>query len=142
MDRRSFIKRGEALGLLPLLPAGMYFQEGRIPPHNWDGHDFGPPPTITDRLEQGPFSSYGDDATARGSDIVMVTSPSNEPISNYGMGMVTYLCDEVGPPKAREGELYNELEALVKYSLGDKLYLRVDWRDIQKNKGRLDFPEP
>lgn len=141
MDRRSFIKRGEALGLLPFLPAGMYFQEERIPPHNWHGHDFGPPPPITDRLEQGPFSSYGDDATARGNDIVMVTSPSNKPISNYGMGMVTYLCDEVGPPKAPKGKLYNELEALVKYSLGDKLYLRVDWRDIQNKKGRLDFPE-
>lgn len=141
MDRRSFIKRGEALGMIPFLPAGIYFKEQRIAPHNWDGYDFGPPPSITDRLEQGPFSSYGSDASAAGNYIVIATSPSREPISNYGMGMVTYLCDEEGPPKAPNGKLYNELEALVKYSLGDKLYLRVDWRDIQNKKGRLDFPE-
>ena len=81
MNRRSFIKSGEAPGFIPLVPAGMYFREKRIPPHNWHGHDFGPPPTITDRLDQGPFSSYGDDATSRGNDIVMVTSPSKKPFS-------------------------------------------------------------
>ncbi len=141
MNRRSFIKKGETLGLLPFIPTGFSFGDRRIPPHNWDGFDFGPPPEITDRLEQGPFSSYGKDATAAGNDIVMATFPSLEPISNYGMGMVTYLCDEVGPPKAPEGKLYQTLEALASYPLGDKLYLRVDWRDIQKKKGQLDFPE-
>jgi hypothetical protein len=141
MDRRSFIKKSEALGLLPFLPTNFDLWGRRIAPHNWDGHDFGPPPAITDRLDQGPFSSYGADATAPGSDIVMATSPSSAPISNYGMGMVTYLCDEVGPPKAPKGKLYEALEALVKYDLGDKLYLRVDWRDIQRQQGRLHFPE-
>jgi hypothetical protein len=112
---RSFIKRGEALGLIPFLLAGRYFQEERIPPHNWDGHDFGPTTTIIDQLEQGPFSSCDDDVTAGGNDIVMVTSPLKEPISNYRMGVVTYLCDKVDPLKALEGQLYNQLEALVRY---------------------------
>ena len=33
------------------------------------------------------------------------------------------------------------IEKLAGFPLGDKLYLRVDWRNIQKQPGRLDFPD-
>ncbi len=143
MDRRDFIKTGAIAG--SLLPAVGLAHSGntlpnRVPPHNWGNYDFGPPPTIKNRLNQGPFTTYGGDATANGNYIVMITSPSEIFQSNPGMGLVTYLCDEVGPPKVGESEMYKALEDLVKWPLGDKLYLRVDWRDIQKEKGKLSFP--
>lgn len=144
MDRRSFLRNGALVGgLLPTVGVGKDFlkENDRIPPHNWSGYDFGPPPPVTNRLNQGPFTTYGSDATAHGNYIVMVTSPSLEAVSNPGMGMVTYLCDEVGPPKVKGDKLYKALEDLVKWPMGDKLYLRVDWRDIQKEKGKLDFPD-
>lgn len=114
--------------------------EEKIPAHNWDGYDFGPPPPITDRLYQGPFTNYGPEANAPGS-VVMATTPAKQPIRNYGMGLVTYLCDEVGPPKVPGETLRESMEKLVKWSLGDVVYIRVDWRDVQKDPGRLQFPE-
>ena len=83
----------------------------KIPPHNWDGHDFGPPPAITDRLFQGPFSNYGPDANAPGS-VVMATTPFSGPVPNYGMGLVTYLCDEVGPTRVKGETLRESMEKL------------------------------
>jgi len=113
----------------------------RVPPHNWEGYDFGPPPTGPDRLNQGPFSAYGPDATAAGAEVVMATHPSKLVVPNPGMGMVTYICDEAGPPKVPGESLETSIEALARFSLGNKLYLRVDWRDIQQGPGRLDFPD-
>ena len=113
----------------------------RIPPHNWHNYDFGPPPAITDRLYQGPFSAYGPDATAQGADVIMATTPSKQIVPNYGMGLVTYICDEAGPPQVDNEALHTSIEKLAEFPLGNKLYLRVDWRDIQKQPGKLDFPE-
>jgi hypothetical protein len=70
----------------------------------------------------------------------MATTPSDKPVPNYGTGLVTYLCDEVGPPVHGKGGLRKAIEDLAKWPLGNVLYLRVDWRDIQKTRGRLDFP--
>lgn len=71
----------------------------------------------------------------------MTTTPSNRPVPNYGMGMVTYLCDEVGPPSVPGESLRASIEKLAGWPLGNVLYVRVDWRDIQKEPGKLDFPE-
>lgn len=120
-------------GLNPAVP--------RVPPHNWEHYDFGPPPQVTDRLNQGPFSAYGPDATAPGADVVMATTPSKAPVPNAGMGMVTYICDEVGPPRVPGESLETSIEKLARFPLGDKLYLRVDWRDIQNRPGKLEFPD-
>ncbi len=139
MKRRSFVK---ATGLLGLF-AGVTWKSvsARIPPHNWEKYDFGPPPSAADRLYQGPFSAYGPDATAPGAEVVMATHSSNKPVSNPGMGLVTYICDEAGPPKVEGESLETSIENLAKFTLGDKLYLRVDWRDIQNRPGRLDLPD-
>ena len=55
MERRDFIKAGlaagAAVGLAPSL-------RGWVPQHNWYKYDFGPGPTVRDRLYQGPFPSY------------------------------------------------------------------------------------
>lgn len=139
MKRRNFIKTSGLIGLLA--GVGWKTSNARIPPHNWNDYDFGPIPEITDRLNQGPFSAYGSDATAAGADVVMATTPSKLIVPNFGMGMVTYICDEAGPPNVENKSLYESIEKLVKFPLGNKLYLRVDWRDIQKQPGKLDFPE-
>ena len=81
----------------------------RVPPHNWEDYNFGPTPAGQHRLNQGPFSAYGPDATAPGAEVVMSTHPSFKPVPNPGMGLVTYICDEAGPPRI-EGE---SLEAVL-----------------------------
>ena len=55
----------------------------------------------------------------------------------HGMGLVTYLWDEVGL-KATGKSLERSLEDLVKYPLGTCVYLRVDWRHLHKRLGRLE----
>jgi hypothetical protein len=141
MKRRTFLKTGKALGLFTVLPigTGMVSSEHKSLKSNIDSPYSAPP--ITDRLDQGLYTTYGRRATAPENYLVMVTSPSDAQISNFGMGMVTYMCDEKGPPKVLNEKLYNAMEALARWPLGDKLYLRVDWRDIQKQKGKLEFPE-
>ncbi len=139
MKRRAFIRSGGVLGMMA--GAGMHSLSARIPPHNWENYDFGPEPAISDRLHQGPFSAYGPDATAPGAGVVMVTTPSKKILQNFGMGLVTYLCDEAGPPRLNGKSLESSIEDLVRFPLGNKLYLRVDWRDIQKRRGSLDFPD-
>jgi hypothetical protein len=139
VKRRSFIKTTGVVGFL----AGVSWNNtsARIPPHNWQNYDFGSPPEVEDRLYQGPFSAYGPDATAPGADVVMATTPSKLPVPNYGMGLVTYICDEAGPPKIAGESLEESVDKLARFALGNVLYLRVDWRDIQKKPGRLDFPD-
>lgn len=139
MKRRSFIGRSALAGLCT--GVSFSFLDSKIPPHNWEGYNFGPPPTITDRLSQGPFHNYGPDANAPGADVVMTTTSASGKVPNFGMGMVTYICDEVGPPKVTGEDLRTSIEKLARLPLGDVLYLRVDWKDIQKEPGKLDFPE-
>lgn len=145
MNRRSFLNKGKAAAIgsfIPINYTSTYEQtssESTNP--NTIGSNRIKPPKITDRLNQGPFTTYGPKATAPENYLVMVTAPSKRQITNFGMGMVTYLCDEVGPPKVPYSDLYAALEGLVKWPLGTKLYLRVDWRDIQKRPGKLEFPE-
>ncbi|MCJ7467300.1 MAG: hypothetical protein MUO53_11485 [Maribacter sp.] len=139
MKRRSFVLTGGLAGIFS--NSLLAFTSKKIPPHNWDGYNFGPPPPITDRLFQGPFSNYGPEANAPGAEVIMATTPSLKPVSNFGMGLVTYVCDEVGPPRVPGETLRESIEKLAKWPLGDILYLRADWRDIQKEPGRLDFPE-
>jgi hypothetical protein len=55
--------------------------------------------------------------------------------------MITYICDEVGPPKKDGQSLAESIENLVKLPLGSALYLRVNWKDVQRQPGRLDLCE-
>jgi len=71
----------------------------------------------------------------------MATTPSEEVVPNPGMGLITYVCDEVGPPHKDGESLAQSLENLAKLPLGSNLYIRVNWRDVQQRPGRLDFCE-
>jgi len=70
----------------------------------------------------------------------MALTPSQEIVPNYGMGLITYVCDEVGPAKKdrRHGSVHRKP---VKLPLGTKLYIRVNWKDVQQRPGRLDLCE-
>src|SRR5208283_3371543 len=80
MRRRDFMKSG-VLGA-----AAAY-----VPPHNFDKYDFGSGPVVENRLNQGPFPADLYPSWT----VVMALTPSEEIVPNYGMGLVTYLCDEV-----------------------------------------------
>ena len=133
MKRRSFVKAaalGGLAGELALRPA-----RADVPDHIWDGYDFGGRPTVPDRLNQGPFGAGGDRT-------IHYTTPSDQPIKNYGLGLVGYTWEENGPALAvRAGKetLEQGVEKLASLPFMDVLYIRCDWRDVQKTPGRLDL---
>jgi len=108
-----------------------------VPPHNFDKYDFGSGPVIENRLNQGPFPADLYPSWT----VVMALTPSEEVVYNPGMGLVTYLCDEVGPLRTNGLNLEAALEDLVRFPLGTNLYVRVNWKDIQHRPGRLDPSE-
>ena len=134
MQRRSFLKAGGAMTLAAGLRTPLL---ARVPPHNFDKYDFGCGPPVKDRLYQGPFSA--DDYPSWS--VVMGVTPSQDVVPNYGMGLITYVCDEVGPGKKDGESQAQSIENLVKLPLGTKLYLRVNWKDVQQRPGRLDLCE-
>ena len=138
MKRRDFMQIGgvAAAGLGLVSGAGAF-----IPAHNWEGYDFGSGPPVKDRLYQGPFPQYKPEAVVPGSDPVMATTPSQAIIPNYGMGLTVYISGDIGPPNIPGESLGKSIEDLVKLPFVQKIYLRPNWRDIQKRAGRLDFPE-
>src|SRR5437667_12496278 len=134
MRRRSFLKPGLTAGWLAALAIGTTPLLAHIPPHIFDRYDFGSGPPVHDRLYQGPFSA--DDYPSW--NVVMALTPSREIVPNYGMGLITYVCDEVGPAK-KDGEILAEsIEKLVKIPLGTKLYIRVNWKDVEREPGKVD----
>jgi len=135
MRRRSFLQAGGAAALLTGLGAGE--GQGYIPAHNWDSYGFGSGPEITDRLNQGPFP----EELVPGWEVVMALTPCSEVVPNFGMGLVTYVCDEKGPPKKEGERLAQSMENLAKIPLGSKLYIRLNWKDVQKRPGKLEFCE-
>ena len=135
MQRRSFMKAGAALAMLKGLGA---VNAQDVPAHAWDRYDFGSGPTAPDRLNQGPFGIEQDE----GWYTILVTSPSNKPIKNYGLGLVGYTWEESGPSlAARQGRetLEQHVEKIASLPFVDILYIRCDWRDVQSRPGKLDL---
>jgi hypothetical protein len=139
MERRRFLKSATAAGLT----VGLYKASAKayIPEHNWDKYDWGSGPSAPDRLYQGPFPQYGPGAVVPDSDVSMITSPSKDIVSNYGMGLVVYASDDTGPLHVPGQTLERTLEDLIKLPFAQKIYIRPNWRDVQKQPGRLDFSE-
>ncbi len=108
-----------------------------VPVHNFDKYDFGSGPAIKDRLNQGPFPADLYPSWT----VVMALTPSRDVVSNRGMGLVTYLSDEVGLLRPNGMSLGTALEDLARFPLGTNLYMRVNWKDIQQRPGRLDPSE-
>lgn len=123
MRRRTFFKTG-------MLGAAAAY----VPPHNFDKYDFGAGPPVQNRLNQGPFPADLYPSWT----VVMALTPSEEVVPNYGMGFLTYLCDEKELLRVSGKSEETALEELAAFPLGSKLYLRVNWKDVQTRPGRLD----
>jgi len=132
--RRQFLKAGAALAAV----APALARADVRPHHLWQGHDFGPGPAVTDRLEQGPFGIEQDE----GWYTVATTTPHPGRVPNPGLGLVGYAWEENGPSlAARAGKetLEQSVETLAALPFVDVLYIRCDWRDVQSRPGRLDL---
>ena len=93
--RRDFFK---AAGAGALLASGLGAKSSRadVPVHRWDGYDFGSGPPVADRLNQGPFGIDQDEGWRN----IANTTPSKEPVKNFGLGLVGYTWEENGPSLA------------------------------------------
>jgi hypothetical protein len=136
--RRDFLKSSAALGGALTIGGGPTF--GAVRAHNWGKYDFGSGPEVTDRLNQGPFPQYAPDAAIPGDDVVMTTIPSDDVVPNYGKGLVTYITADMGQEEIKSDNVFQAIEDLVQFPLGQQLYIRPTWREIQPRPGRLDFP--
>ncbi len=139
MQRRQFLRTGAALAVAAELGAGKAL--GFVPAHNWEKYDFGSGPAVSDRLNQGPFPQYPPDAVIPADDVVMTTTPSDEVVPNYGKGLITYITADMGTDEIKSDNIPKAIEELVRFPLGQQLYIRPTWREVQPRPGRLDFPD-
>ena len=134
MNRREMLKSGALLALLP--PRVHALADN--PKHLWQGYDFGSLFPARERLNQGPFD-IDEDA---GWQTVLYTTPSDKPLRNPGLGLLGYTREESGPSIAvREGRqrLEDHVEKIASLPFVDVLYIRCDWRNVQKQPGRLEL---
>jgi hypothetical protein len=139
MQRRDFLKRSVAVAAAVEL--GVVNVRADVPAHNWGNYDFGSGPQVSDRLNQGPFPQYPPGAVIPTDDVVMTTTPSEAVVPNFGMGLVTYITADSGTQEIKSDNVPQAIEDLVRFSLGQKLYVRPTWREIQQRPGRLELPD-
>jgi hypothetical protein len=139
MQRRDFLKNSALLAAT----AGAAAKTTRadVPAHNWGKYDFGSGPKVTDRLSQGPFPQYPPTAIIPTDDVVMTTTPSDDVVPNYGKGLVTYITADSGTDEIKSDNIPQAIEDLVKFPLGQQLYIRPTWREVQPRPGRLQLPD-
>ena len=139
MRRRDFLRSSVALAVAAEL--GTNKALGLVPAHNWGNYDFGSGPTVTDRLNQGPFPQYPPEALIPTDEVVMTTTPSEDVVPNYGKGLITYITADSGTDEIKSDNIPQAIEDLVKFPLGQQLYVRPTWREIQPQPGRLVWPD-
>jgi hypothetical protein len=115
--------------------------QAKVPAHNWGNYDFGSGPQVTDRLNQGPFPQYPPDAVIPTDDVVMTTTASEDVVPNYGKGLVTYITADSGTEEIKSDNIPQAIEDLVRFPLGQQLYIRPTWREVQPRPGRLELPD-
>ena len=133
MRRRDFVKTGTLLaGASSLLRPQMWAD---VPDHLWEGYQFGSP-QVANRLDQGPFGIDQD----QGWFTIFATHPSRDHIRNFGAGLVGYTWEENGPALGAQcgrDTLEQSVEKMASLPFVDVLYIRCDWRDVQKGPGKL-----
>ncbi|HET9405626.1 MAG TPA: hypothetical protein VFO39_00150 [Candidatus Sulfotelmatobacter sp.] len=106
-----------------------------VPDHLWEGYQFGSP-QVANRLDQGPFGIDQD----QGWFTIFATHPSRDHIRNFGAGLVGYTWEENGPAlgvQCGRDTLEQSVEKMASLPFVDVLYIRCDWRDVQKGPGKL-----
>ena len=139
MNRRELFKAMTLAGLAA--PLTVKESAARVVAHNWDKYDFGSGPEVKDRLNQGPFPEYAPEDLYPGGDVVMTTTAAEQVVPNYGRGLITYIAADSGTAEILGDDKPKAIEELVRLPLGQKLYIRPTWREVQQQRGRLNFPE-
>jgi hypothetical protein len=139
MQRRDFIKGGVAAA--GAIGAGANRAYGTVRAHNWDKYDFGSGPQVRDRLNQGPFPQYAPDAAIPSDEVVMTTTPTEAVVPHFGKGLVTYITADMGTEEIKSANVPQAIQDLIEFPLGQLIYLRPTWREMQPRPGRLDPPE-
>jgi hypothetical protein len=139
MQRRDFLKSTLAVAVAAEL--GMGKAGAKVPAHNWGNYDFGSGPKVADRLNQGPFPQYPPDAVIPTDDVVMTTTSSSDVVPNYGKGLVTYITADSGTDEIKADNIPQAIEDLVRFPLGQQLYIRPTWREVQPRPGRLEMAD-
>src|SRR5271166_3597658 len=139
MRRRDFLKNTVAVAVAAELGIGK--AQAKVPAHNWGNYDFGSGPQVTDRLNQGPFPQYPPDAVIPTDDVVMTTTSSDDAVPNYGKGLITYITADSGTEEIKSDNVQQAIEDLVRFPLGQQLYIRPTWREVQPRPGRLELPD-
>jgi hypothetical protein len=154
MDRRSFLVAGGAAAAAATVPLGApsaaaasrsshrgFSGHDFVPAENFEDTDFGPGPRVTDRLYQGPFPQYRPQVFVPDSTPLMATWANNEPNRGFGKGLITYIVADQGLKEIQPADKLREIDRLAAFPLGDKLYLRPTWRELQPVPGKLRPPE-
>jgi hypothetical protein len=139
-NRRVFLKSG-AVATVAAGLAAQSTTQAFVPAHIWDKYDFGGGPTIKDRLNQGPFPQYPPEEVLPGSSVVMAITPTKEIVPGFGKGLITYIAGDLLAPKIKGETLEQSIEKLAQIPMGQKLYIRVTWREMQKQRGKLEMPD-
>ena len=139
MNRRELFKTMTLAGLAA--PLTVEKSGAHVVAHNWDKYDLGSGPAVKDRLSQGPFPEYAPEDLYPGGDVVMTTTPTEEVVPNFGRGLITYIAADSGTAEIVGDDKPKAIEELVRLPLGQKLYIRPTWREVQQQRGRLNFPD-
>jgi len=139
VHRREFFKTTVALAAAAEL--AQTTAHAMVRAHNWGKYDFGPGPEVKDRLNQGPFPQFPPDQAIPSDEVVMTTIPSEDIVPNYGKGLVTYITADMGTEEIKADNIPQAIEELIKFPLGQQLYIRPTWREIQPRPGKLELPE-
>jgi len=115
--------------------------QAKVPAHNWGNYDYGSGPSVTDRLNQGPFPQYPPDAVIPTDEVVMTTTSTEDVVPNFGKGLVTYITADSGTDEIKSDNVSQAIEDLVRFPLGQQLYIRPTWKEIQPRPGRLEMPD-
>jgi len=135
MRRRDFLRTGAMVaGVTSIAPRRVFAD---VPDHLWEGYNFGCP-TVTNRLDQGPFGIAQDE----GWFTIFATQPSRKHIRNFGTGLVGYTWEENGPAlpvQCGKETLEQAVEKMASLPFVDVLYIRCDWRDVHAGPGKLQL---
>jgi hypothetical protein len=106
------------------------------PQHNWDSYSWATNERA-DRLYQGPFPLE----LVPNWIVAMTTLPSDEPVPNYGMGLMAYVLGDQLPLRKGNESVRETIEKIVRIPMASKLYIRPSWRQMQSQRGSLDMFE-
>jgi hypothetical protein len=115
--------------------------QAKVPAHNWGNYDYGSGPRVIDRLNQGPFPQYPPDAVIPTDEVIMTTTSTEDVVPNFGKGLVTYITADSGTDEIKSDNIPQAIEDLVRFPLGQQLYIRPTWKEVQPRPGRLEMPD-